>query len=94
MRGVFFDEYGLGGAGGRMTPLSWLLFALSCIGAFTVGKWSRDQFSEALGLLDAWADNRAFMLCARAIVTYEFQRGRHIGPSIEYALRIMRGGLR
>ena len=75
-----------------MTPLSLLLVALSWIGAFAVGKWSRDQFSEALGLLDEWANNRAFMLCARSIVTYEFGRGRHIGPSIKYALKIMRGG--
>ena len=94
MRGVLFDEYGLGGAGGRMSPLSWLLVALSWIGAFAVGKWSRDLFSAALDMLDAWADNRAFMLCAHAIVAYEFQRGRHIGPSIKYALKIMRGGSR
>jgi hypothetical protein len=77
-----------------MSPLSWLLVALSWIGAFVVGKWSRDQISAALVEVDAWADNRAFMLCARAIVAYEFQRGRHIGPSIKYALKIMRGGSR
>ena len=67
MCGVLFDEYGLGGTGGRMSPLSWI---------------------------EEWADNRAFMLCAHAIVAHEFGRGRHIGPSIKYALKIMRGGSR
>ena len=74
-----------------MSPLSLLLVALSWIGAFIVGAWSRRQLCELFAALDYWAENRAFMLCAHAIVAYEFQRGRHIGPSIKYALKIMRG---
>lgn len=74
-----------------MNDVQWLLFALTCIGAWSVGAWLRRQYMDAWRMLDTWSDRRAFMLCAHAIVAYEFQRGRHIGPSIKYALKIMRG---
>ena len=75
-----------------MNELQWLLFALTCIGAFNVGAWCRRQYMDAWRMLDEWSEHRAFMLCAHAICDYEFKRGRHIGPSIKYALKIMRGG--
>lgn len=74
-----------------MNELSWLLFVLTCIGAFNVGSWLRRQYVDAWRMLDDWSERRAFMLCAHAIVAYEFKRGRHLGPSIKYALKIMRG---
>lgn len=77
-----------------MTPLSWLLFALSCIGAFNVGAWSMRQLRDLMFIIEEWADHRAYMICARAIVAYEFGRGKHIGPSIKYAIKIMCGGAR
>ena len=89
MRGVLFDEYGLGGTGGRMSPLSWILVALSWIGAFAVGKWSRDQLSMALSILDAWATERAHNLCGQAILDYEFDRGVDGLTAWEYAHRMM-----
>ena len=74
-----------------MNELSWLLFVLTCIGAFNVGSWILRQYVDAWRMLDDWSERRAFMLCAHAIVANELRRGRHLGPSIKYALKIMRG---
>ena len=75
-----------------MNELQWFLFALTCIGAWNVGAWLRRQYMDAWRMLDEWSERRAYLLCARAIVDYEFRRGVHIGPSLKYALKIMRGG--
>lgn len=73
-----------------MTPLAWLLLALSAVGLFASTKWIGEAIGTALWNVNEWSKHRAYMLCAHAIVAYEFQRGRHIGPSIKYALKIMR----
>ena len=72
-----------------MTALSWLLFALSCIGAFNVGAWSRRQVCELMSIIDEWANNRAFVLCGQAILDYEFNRGVDGLTAWKYARRMM-----
>ena len=64
---------------------------LAGVGAGEVLWWGYRSGLWAYGRATRWADHRAFMRCAHAIVAYEFGRGRHIGPSIKYALKIMRG---
>ena len=74
-----------------MNELQWFLFALTCIGAFNVGEWCRRQYMDAWRMLDEWSEHRAYLLCARAIVDYEFRRGVHIGEALRYAMKIVRG---
>ena len=74
-----------------MTELQWLLFALTCIGAWNVGAWCRRQYMGVWMLLDAWSEHRAYLLCGRAIVDYEYRRGVHIGEALRFAMKIMRG---
>ena len=70
---------------------AWGTVAFSWIGMFVVAKWVGGKVGMMAWKIDCWSDRRAFMLCAHAIVAYEFKRGRRIGPSIKYALKIMRG---
>ena len=70
---------------------AWGTVAFSWIGMFVVAKWVGGKIGTMAWMIDDWSERRAFMLCAHAIVAYEFKRGRHIGPSINYALKIMRG---
>ena len=72
----------------------YLLMALAWVGAAQVAYWIGKPLGWLAWKIDCWSDRRAYMLCAHAIVAYEFRRGRHIGPSIKYALKIMRGGSR
>ena len=66
--------------------------AFSWIGMFVVAKWVGGKIGTMAWMIDDWSERRAFMLCAHAICDYEFKRGRNLGPSIKYALKIMRGG--
>lgn len=86
------DKHGMGGAGGRMTPLSWLLATFTIIGMVTVYRWCFWQFYSALSLLDEWATERAHNLCGQAILDYEFDRGVDALASLKFAHMIMRGG--
>jgi len=69
----------------------WLLFALTCIGAWSVGAWLRRQCMDAWRMLDTWSEHRAYLLCGGAIVDYEYRRGVHIGEALRFAMKIMRG---
>lgn len=75
-----------------MTTWQFYMFLfLAGIGAGEALWWGYKSGSWVYGRATHWSDRRAYMLCAHAIVAYEFWRGRHIGPSIKYALKIMRG---
>ena len=74
-----------------MNELQWLLFALTCIGAWNVGAWLRRQYMAAWRMLDAWSEHRAYVLCGQAILDYEFDRGVDGMTAHRYAHKIMRG---
>ena len=74
-----------------MNELQWLLFALTCIGAWSVGAWLLRQYMDAWRMLDAWSEHRAYLLCGMAIVDYEYRRGVHNGEALRFAMKIMLG---
>lgn len=89
--GMFYDEYGLGGAGGRMTPLSWLLAAFTLIGAFNFYRWCWHQFCDAWRSADRWSRHRAARLIGKAIFLHEMETNGDEDKAFDFTVWIMHG---